>query len=105
MKKICLLTLFLVTGVSFHSFSQDVIKRDTVSIGIYITSIHNIDFKQKEFTISFWLWLKYKNKLFDFYNNLEVPQAKSVNKEFFTVDSSGNGIYMMMKLQCVMKDS
>jgi hypothetical protein len=80
-------------------------KPDTVKVGIYITSIHDIDFKQKEFTITFWLWLKYKNKDFDFYNNLEVPQAKTVEKSFSTIDSSGEEVYMQMKLQCVMKDS
>jgi len=51
------------------------------------------------------LWLKYKNSAFDFYNNLEVPQAKTVTKSFVTVDSSDEQIYMQMKLQCVMKDS
>lgn len=80
-------------------------KPDTVGIGIYITSIHDIDFKQKEYTANFWVWLKYKKEEFDFYNNLEVPQAKTVTKSFVTVDSSDEGIYMQMKLQCVMKDS
>lgn len=78
---------------------------DTVLTGIYITSIHNIDFKDKEFAINLWLWLKYKNKEFDFYNNLEVPAAKTVSKEFVTVDSSGGKIYMLMKLSCLMKDT
>ncbi len=78
---------------------------DTVKTGIYITSIHDIDFKQKEYTITFWLWLKYKNKDFDFLNNLEVPHAKSVSRSFATVDSSNNRIYLLMKLQCVMKDT
>jgi hypothetical protein len=81
------------------------VKPDTVKTGIYITSIHDIDFKQKEYTVSFWLWLKYKNKDFDFYNNLEIPLSKSVNKSFVTVDSSGGQVSMLMKLQCVMKDS
>jgi hypothetical protein len=80
-------------------------KPDTVRIGIYITSIHDIDFKAKEFTVNLWLWLRYKDRDFDFYNNLEVPQAKSVNKSFVSVDSSGGDIFMQMKLQCVMKDS
>lgn len=78
---------------------------DTVKTGIYITSIHDIDFKQKEYTISFWLWLKYRNKDFDFLNNLEVPHAKLVNRSFATVDSSNNQIYLLMKMQCVMKDT
>jgi Ca2+/Na+ antiporter len=78
---------------------------DTVYTGIYITSIHDIDFKQKEFTVNLWLWLKYKNKDFDFVQNLEVPQAKTVVKSFSTIDTTGNKIYIIMKLQCVMKDS
>jgi len=78
---------------------------DTVKAGIYITSIHDIDFKQNEYTVDLWLWLKYKNKEFDFVHNLEIPQAKSVEKSFSTIDSSGGRIYLLMKLQCVMQDS
>ena len=96
-----IITLLLV---SFTSHAQG-IKPDTVSVGIYITSIHDIDFKQKEYTVTFWLWLKYKNKQFDFLQNLEVPQAKTVARSFATIDSTGDSIYMLMKLQCVMKDS
>ena len=80
-------------------------KPDTVQAGIYITSIHDIDFKEKEYTTNLWIWLKYKNKDFDFYNNLEIPQAKTVTKSFVTIDSSNGRIYLLMKLQCVMKDS
>lgn len=105
MKKTILFSFFLIlAGSRSFVFAQDV-KKDTVSVGIYITSIHDIDFKQKEFAITFWLWLKYKNRDFDFINNLEVPQAKSVDKSFSTIDSSGDRIFMQMKLQCVMKDS
>ncbi|MFC4211098.1 hypothetical protein ACFOWA_07900 [Pedobacter lithocola] len=78
---------------------------DTVKTGIYVTSIHDINFKDKEYSVNFWLWLKYKNKDFDFLNNLEIPQAKEVTKSFSTIDTTGNQIYMLMKLQCVMKDS
>jgi hypothetical protein len=81
------------------------IKRDTVKVGIYITSIHDIDFKQKEYTITFWLWLKYRNPAFEFSKFLEVPQAKTVDKSFYTIDSSKGRVTMQMKLQCVMKDS
>jgi hypothetical protein len=78
---------------------------DTVKVGVYITSIHDIDFKQKEYVVNLWLWLKYRNREFNFLQNLEVPQAKTVEKSFSTVDSSGEYVRMQMKLQCVMKDS
>ncbi|NCI49291.1 hypothetical protein GWC95_05100 [Sediminibacterium roseum] len=79
--------------------------RDTVKTGIYITSIHDIDFKQNEYTVNLWLWMKYKRKEFDFVQNLEIPQAKSFTKLYSTVDTSHGRVYLLMKLQCVMKDS
>lgn len=78
---------------------------DTVIAGIYINSIHNIDFKQKEFSISCWLWLRYNNRDFNFVEYLEIPSAKSVTKSFSTVDSSDGDVYLLMKLDCVMKDN
>lgn len=98
------LSVFAFLIFSSESFCQPA-KPDTVKVGIYITSIHNIDFKEKEYAVSFWLWLKYKNKDFDFSQNLEIPQAKTVEKSFSVVDSSDNQIFLDMKLQCVMKDS
>ena len=105
MIKTLLLGLLLISTLWLQPINAQEVKKDTVYTGVYITSIHDIDFKQKEFAISFWLWLKYKNKKFDFANNLEVPSAKSVDKAFFTIDTTGERIYMMMKLQCIMKDS
>ncbi|MEI7964592.1 MAG: hypothetical protein WCH29_05430 [Chitinophagaceae bacterium] len=78
---------------------------DTVSIGLYITSIHNIDFKQKEYDANFWLWLRYKNRAFNFAQNLEIPQAKSFTTSYSTIDSSGEQVYMLMKIEANMKDS
>nr|WP_294944018.1 hypothetical protein [uncultured Mucilaginibacter sp.] len=78
---------------------------DTVLTGVYITSIHDINFKDKEYNVNLWLWLKYKNRKFDFLHNLEVPQAKSYTTSFSTIDTTGDKVYLLMKLQCVMKDS
>ncbi len=91
--------LFVVTA------SAQSTKPDTVKTGIYVTSIHDIDFKQQEYTVDFWLWLKYKNASFDFSHNLEIPLAKSVERYFETTDTSEGKVFMLMKLQCVMKDS
>lgn len=77
---------------------------DTVKTGIYITSIHDIDFKQNEYTVTLWIWFKYKRREFDFQQNLEIPQAKSFSKLYYSIDSS-DGMYVLMKLQCIMKDS
>ena len=103
MKNLILFIVFLLALC--HTVNAQNDKIDTVLTGIYITSIHDIDFKQKEFTITFWLWLTYKNPELDFVNNLEIPNAKTVEKMFSTIDTSGERIFMQMKVQCVMKDS
>lgn len=98
------MSVLICFSTSFNLYAQQD-KIDTVHVGIYITSIHDIDFKLKEFTATFWLWLKYKNPKLDFANNLEVPNAKTVEKAFSTIDTSGGSIFQQMKLQCVLKDS
>lgn len=101
----------LVTGILFLLFlttakgQEPAPPPDTVKAGIYITSIHDIDFRAKEYSINFWLWLTYKNAEFDFEKNLEVPGAKTVSMSFITKDTTGGKVYIQMKLQCVMKDS
>ncbi len=104
MKKV--LFLFAIFFFTFSSDAAEVNKPDTVKVGVYITSIHDIDFKAKEYSITMWLWLTYNRPEFDFSKNLEVPMAKSFEKSYYSVDTLEDGsIYMLMKLQCVMKDS
>src|SRR5438270_7270439 len=105
MKKLLFFVGFLFICGFFSRLLAQSVKPDTVKVGIYITSIHDIDFRQKEYTIMFWLWLKYKNQELDFKKNLEIPNAKSVTRSFDTTDTSGGRVFMTMKLQCVMKDS
>ena len=99
---------FMIINARGQQPGQDTmasLHQDTVKVGIYVTSIHDIDFKQKEYSVNFWIWLKYKNKAFDFLKNLEIPNAKTFTQAYATVDSSNDRIYMLMKMQCVMKDS
>jgi hypothetical protein len=99
-KALLFIAFFLLVNIG-----RTIAQPDTVKTGIYITSIHDIDFKENEYAINLWLWLTYKNKAFDFLQNLEIPQAKTFTRSFSTVDSSNGKMYILMKLQCVMKDS
>lgn len=101
-KRFVLIMLLLISCLSHYAYAD---VPDTVKAGIYITSIHDIDFKQREYNLTAWLWLRYKNKNFKFDQNLEIPQSKSVTKSFSTTDTSNGEVYMLMKLDCVMKDS
>jgi len=104
MRKALLLSIYFNLFLAGTLFAQKA-PPDTVKTGIYITSIHDIDFKQNEYTVNLWLWLTYRNKALDFLQNLEIPMAKTFTKSFSTVDSSNGKVYILMKLQCLMKDS
>src|SRR5689334_15954230 len=99
------LFLVLLIRISFNCSAQKT-HPDTVHTGIYITSIHDIDFRQKQYDINFWIWFTYKNPEFDFIKYLEIPQAKSITTTYSSVDTSEKGrVQVLLKLQCVMKDS
>lgn len=100
--EVVLLTIVLISA---NVPKAEAAKPDTVGIGIYVTSIHNIDFTNREYDITFWLWMNYKNKKFDFLRYLEIPNAKSHIYEFVNVDSTDDKTSILMKVQCVMKDS
>jgi hypothetical protein len=96
-------TVFLPILLCLQSFASEV-PPDTVKAGIYITSIHDIDFREKEYSVNLWLWLKYKRQDFNIVKNLEVPMAKSFQKEFAFIDTlPDSSIYALVKLQCLMR--
>ncbi|HLP20540.1 MAG TPA: hypothetical protein VK174_09580 [Chitinophagales bacterium] len=104
MKKLLFLLLVICTNAALSQDTTKVVAPDTVKVGIYITSVHDVDFRDKEYSVNLWLWLKYKRSEFDFMRNLEVPMAKSFQKSYATIDTLEDGtIYVLMKLECVMK--
>jgi hypothetical protein len=80
-------------------------KPEKVLVGIYVTSIHDIDFKAKEYEIHFWIWFRYKNRNFDFARFLEIPNAKTFTKLLDSTYIAHDSVFMQMKVQCTMKDS
>lgn len=78
---------------------------DTVSIGSYVVSIHDINFHDKEYVVRFWVWMRYKNPKLNFAERVEVINAKEIEKQDVMADTTENGVYVLMKLKCVMKQS
>lgn len=103
------LTLLLILFAPISLLAQDEVdepKPDTVTIGAYIISIHDIDFHNKEYTTRFWLWALYKdNQKFDFPTQIDIPNAKDIAKPEVIVDTVDNRIWQLMKMKCVMKES
>jgi hypothetical protein len=78
---------------------------DTVRVGAYIISIHDINFHEKEYTVRFWLWFLHNNSDFDFSKQLDIPNAKSIEFEEPILDSLDGKAWVIMKMKCTMKES
>lgn len=77
---------------------------DTVKVGAYVISVHDINFHDKEYTIRFWLWFVYDNPDFDFSKQLDIPNAKSIEPPEIIMDSLDGKAWTIMKMKCTMKE-
>ncbi len=78
---------------------------DTVKVGAYVISVHDINFRDKEYTMRFWLWFVYGNSDFDFSNQLDIPNAKSIDTPEIILDSLNGKTWAIMKMKATMKES
>jgi hypothetical protein len=78
---------------------------DTVKVGAYVISVHDINFHEKEYTIRFWLWFLYDNPDFDFGKQLDIPNAKTIEPPEIIIDSLDGRAWVIMKMKCRMKEN
>ncbi len=78
---------------------------DTVRVGAYVISVHDINFHDKEYTVRFWLWFLYDNPDFDFTKQLDIPNAKSIEPPESIIDTVDGKAWVMLKMKCVMKEN
>ena len=67
-------------------------QKDTIKLGVFITSLYDFDLNQNSFKCDFWLWSVYKNQKMDFAKQVEVTNTKNIGFDFTKVDKL-NGFY------------
>ncbi len=104
MKKLILLVLMAMPMIAFAQENDSTEQPpDTVKVGAYVISVHDIDFHNKEYTVRFWLWLLYDNLEFDFPSQIDIPNAKQIDKPDVIMDMVDGKMWQLMKMKCVMK--
>ena len=78
---------------------------DTVKAGAYVISVHDINFHEKQYTIRYWLWFLYNNPDFDFSTQLDIPNAKTIDKPEIITDSMDGKAWVIMKMKGIMKEN
>jgi hypothetical protein len=97
--------IFLSLLLFLSGFSLVQAQPDTVSVGAYVISVHDINFRDKEYTMRFWLWFLYDNPDFDFSTQLDIPNAKSIDPPEIILDSLEGRAWAIMKMKATMKES
>lgn len=98
----CKLLVLVLLACSYRSFCAP---SDTVKVGAYVISVHDINFHDKEYTMRFWLWFLYDNPEFNFQKQLDIPNAKNIEDPQVITDSLGGKAWVMMKMKSTMKES
>jgi hypothetical protein len=95
----CLLLTVLLAG---HATAKT---PDSVKVGAYVISLHDINFHEKEYTSRFWLWFLYSGSRFDFSKQLDIPNAKTIDQPQIITDTLGGKNWVIMKMKAVMKEN
>jgi hypothetical protein len=98
-----LLLMFVASTAFAQSADEDV--PDTVRVGAYVISVHDINFHEKEYTMRFWLWFVHGNAGFDFARQLDIPNAKTIEPPEIIYDSLEGKAWVIMKMKCTMKEN
>jgi hypothetical protein len=78
---------------------------DTVRIGCYIISLHNFNFREKEYTARFWLWMLYDSPDIEFHDDVEIPNAKTLTFDATVDDSTAGNKWIQLKITANMKQT
>ncbi len=90
----------LFQGTKIHAQTPD-----TVKVGCYFLSLHDFNFREKEYTARFWMWLLYDNPDIDFADDVEIPNAKSVDFDAIIIDSTEGNKWVQLKITSKIKQS
>jgi hypothetical protein len=82
------------------SFSQE---KDTISIGVYITSIYDLSLPENSFKTDFWLWFNYKNDSLKPLETIELVNAKEIEISMPSTEKKNNINWGAQKIKTQIK--
>jgi hypothetical protein len=77
--------------------------KDTVKVGIYVTSIYSLGFAENDFGMDYWVWYIYKDSTLHPLETTEIVNSESVSRDFATVEIKGNVYWATHKCSAMIK--
>ncbi|MFN4819219.1 MAG: hypothetical protein ACK5F4_06615 [Ignavibacteria bacterium] len=82
---------------------QLIAKPDTVHIGMYLTSLHDLDLSAHSFKYDAYYWCRYSNPSFDFANEFEVMNSNDVTLESPYIETVGKDFLFSTKTKATVR--
>lgn len=77
--------------------------KDTVKVGVYITSVYSLGFAENDFGIDFWVWCVHKNADIDPKETMEIFNSESQTFEYGTNERKGDYMWSVQKCRAMIK--
>lgn len=77
--------------------------KDTVKVGVYITSIYALDFAENDFGVDFWVWYIFKNDSIDPMGTMEICNSEDQTFEYSTRERKGDYIWCVQKCRAMIR--
>lgn len=88
---------------SLNAEAEEVVIKDTVKVGVYITSIYSLGFAENDFGIDFWVWFVHNNADIDPKETMEIFNSESQTFEYGTSESKGDYLWSVQKCRAMIK--
>jgi hypothetical protein len=75
----------------------------TASVGVYFTSLYDLDLANKSFNVDFWLWFNYSDSSLKPLETVEIANAKSFSYSLPDLEAKDGKIWACHKCQAVIK--
>ncbi|NJO01568.1 MAG: hypothetical protein HC880_07665 [Bacteroidia bacterium] len=95
--------IFLFFVPSLFSLTVQAQEKDTVKVGIFITSLYDMSLPDNSFKADFWLWFNYRNDSLNMLESTEIINAKEVEIQIPSVEKKNDINWAAQKYQVVLK--
>jgi hypothetical protein len=94
---------FLLATLLFFCHGKISAQKDTVKVGVYVTSIYALGFAENNFGMDFWIWYVYPNDSINPIETTEIVNSESVSFEYNDIDKRGNMNWATHKCKAMIK--
>lgn len=96
-------SFYLIVFISCQLGFAESNKTDTVTMGVYLNDIYDIDFPENELKVDLYVWYKYKNPELKLQKDIELVNAKEYTISFPTEEINNGVVYATQKYQATVK--